>query len=239
MLNALFQSSPVLFIGFSLSDADFGQIPRQLSALFEHRAQKHFALLPAPASELEEFTREDLRNRFNVHVIFYPVGANNDHSARERILRKLLGELTGTPQIKPHDLPSDKEVTVLKDEIRMSDAEFRMLILEYQFELNGPAWKIRILEYQQKAMKHEPAYVEPQPGPIRYVPTDDGKHLLPPDLQLKIIEMLEKGSSIENNMLLLVLGISNLLKISQERQVELDVLLGVIASFADGVRIQI
>lgn len=92
MLIALFQSSPVLFIGFSLSDADFGQIPRQLSALFENRAQEHFALLPIPISDLKEFTREDLHNRFNIHAIFYPVGENNDHSARERILKKLLYE---------------------------------------------------------------------------------------------------------------------------------------------------
>lgn len=112
-------------------------------------------------------------------------------------------------------------------------------MLECQFELNGPTWKTRILEYQRKAMNNKPAYVKRRPGPIKYIPTDEGKQLLPTDLREKIIEMLEEDIAMENNMLLLELGLSNLLEVAQVNQVELDTLLGIIASFADGVRLVI
>jgi len=118
------------------------------------------------------------------------------------------------------------------------DIRNRMLILEYESALNGHAWQMRILEYQQKARDHSPRYVERQIGPSQqYFPTDEGKEILPGDLIDDIFSMLEKDNSMENNKLLLTLGISNLLKISQERRVEeLDILLGVIASYADEIK---
>jgi len=117
------------------------------------------------------------------------------------------------------------------------------MALECKFQLNGPVWQTRVIEYQRKAMRNVPSYVEPQPGdPILYVPTYEGKKLLPPELQERIIEVLGKKVSMGNNLLLLELGISNLLEIAQEKSLELgkslelDVLLGVIASFADKVK---
>ncbi|MBM3236761.1 toll/interleukin-1 receptor domain-containing protein [Candidatus Poribacteria bacterium] len=120
-----------------------------------------------------------------------------------------------------------------------SDIGTRMLILEYESALNGPAWQKRILEYQQKARDNSPRYVERQIPSRQFFPTDKGKEILPGDLIDNIVEMLQEDNSMENNVLLLTLGISNLLKISQERQVGFDILLGIIASYADEIREQI
>ncbi len=96
ILSALFLSNNVLFVGFSLSDADFGQIPRQLAALFDNSGPKHFVLLPMPEGGDEFTRREEVRRRYNIRVIFYPVletqDGKPDHSARTRILEKLLDE---------------------------------------------------------------------------------------------------------------------------------------------------
>jgi len=113
--------------------------------------------------------------------------------------------------------------------------------LEYRFELNGPGWKKRIDEYQQKAQNHQPRYVERQPGPSRqYFPTSKGKEILPGDLIEDIMDMLHEDNLVENNVLLLTLGISRLLKILEEevreKEVDLDILLGIIASYADEIR---
>lgn len=90
-LEALFQANPVFFVGFSFSDADFGQIPRVLVALFEGRGQEHYALLPTPGDiEGEESRRYDLYTQYKIRTIFYPVGPNNDHSARTHVLEVLL-----------------------------------------------------------------------------------------------------------------------------------------------------
>lgn len=124
ILRALFLSSNVLFVGFSLSDADFGQIPRQLAALFDHRGPKHFAVLPMPEGDDEFTRREELRSRYNIRAIFYTVAKTQDgkpdHSARARVLEKLQIEWeernqttsqmsAPTPEIEPIESPTGFE----------------------------------------------------------------------------------------------------------------------------------
>jgi hypothetical protein len=78
--------------------------------------------------------------------------------------------------------------------------------------------------------------LEPQPDePIRYVLTDEGRAFLPADLKEDIISILMEDTT-ENNVLLLILGLPYLSRKAQEKQVELDVLLGIITCYADEIR---
>jgi len=58
---------------------------------------------------------------------------------------------------------------------------------------------------------------------------------LPADSKEDIISILMEDTT-ENNVLLLILGLSYLSRKAQEKQVELDVLLGVIICYADEIR---
>ncbi|MBM3236762.1 hypothetical protein FJZ31_10755 [Candidatus Poribacteria bacterium] len=129
-----------------------------------------------------------------------------------------------------------KEITGHIEQTVQVLSNLENLKLEYRFELIGPAWKKRIDEYQQKARDNSTRYVDRRTRSRRYFPTDKGKEILPGGLMDDIFKMLKEDNSMENNVLLLTLGISNLLKISQERQVGFDILLGIVASYADEVR---
>ena len=119
----------------------------------------------------------------------------------------------------------------------------RLMVLEekielstYREELSGLAWKTKLRSCQRQAARYEPAYVEPQPNePIQYVLTDEGRAFLPADLKEDIISILMEDTT-ENNILPLILGLPYLSKKAQEKQVELDVLLGVITCYADEIR---
>jgi len=117
--------------------------------------------------------------------------------------------------------------------------EEKLNISAYRDDLAGMAWKTRLRACQRQAALHKPAYVEPQPDtPIRYVLTPAGKEFLSADLKEDIIQVLSEDASTENNMLSLILGLPRLLREAKEKGVELDVLLGIIASYADELREQ-
>jgi hypothetical protein len=78
--------------------------------------------------------------------------------------------------------------------------------------------------------------LEPQPNEtIQYILTNEGRAFLPADLKEDIISILMEDTT-ENNVLLLILGLPYLFRKAQEKQVELDVLLGIITCYADEIR---
>jgi len=115
--------------------------------------------------------------------------------------------------------------------------EQRIELLSYRDELSGPGWQTKLRACQRQAARHEPAYVKTQPNnPAQYLPTDAGRAFLPTDLKNGITEILSEDASIENNELILSLGIPDLFETNQQKQAEFDVFLGVITSFANEIR---
>ena len=73
-------------------------------------------------------------------------------------------------------------------------------------------------------------------NPTQYLLTDAGRAFLPADLKNGITAILREDGSIENNELILSLGLPHLFETIQQKQAEFDVFLGVIVSFADEIR---
>ncbi len=126
----------------------------------------------------------------------------------------------------------DKEMTERHERINEE-----LQLSAYRAELSGPAWKTRLRACQRQAARAEPAYLEPRPNdPVRYILTDGGRELLPADVKEDVIAILTEDISTENNVLILILGLPYLSRYVQEKQVELDILVGVTTSFADEIR---
>jgi hypothetical protein len=129
-------------------------------------------------------------------------------------------------EISVRNEQTGQKLAILEEKIELST---------YREELSGLAWKTKLRSCQRQAARHEPAYVEPQPNePIHYVITEEGRAFLPADLKEDIISILTEEAT-ENNVLLLILGLPYLSRKAQEKQVELDVLLGVIICYADKI----
>lgn len=112
--------------------------------------------------------------------------------------------------------------------------EGRIEILSYRDELSASGWQTKLRACQRQAARHEPAYAQAQRNKYRL--TDAGRAFLPPDLKKEINGILCEDSSIEDNELILSLGLPYLFETSQQKQAEFDVFLGVITSFADEIR---
>ena len=91
-LETILVATPVLFIGFSLTDPDFKYLLRELSAIFKRRAQEHYALLLMPDDPVLVVSQRLEFEALNIRVVFYPVGLNHDHSARTRLLEELFAQ---------------------------------------------------------------------------------------------------------------------------------------------------
>jgi tetratricopeptide (TPR) repeat protein len=78
----------VVFIGFSMSDADFMQQLQELAGLLQLAAPRHFALLPRPPSEdLAQKEVIELREKHHVQVLHY------DPANRHQELADLVAQL--------------------------------------------------------------------------------------------------------------------------------------------------
>lgn len=145
----------------------------------------------------------------------------------EQILQSFEGLSVRLEEISIRNEQTGQRLAVLEEKIELST---------YREELSGLAWKTKLRSCQRQAARHEPALLEPQPNEtIQYVLTNEGRAFLPADLKEDIISILMEDTT-ENNVLLLILGLSYLSKKAQEKQVELDVLLGVITCYADEIR---
>ena len=145
----------------------------------------------------------------------------------EQISQNLEGLAVRLEEISTRNEQTGQKLAVLEEKIELST---------YREELSGLAWKTKLRSCQRQAARHEPAYVEPQPNePIQYVLTGEGRAFLPADLKEDIISTLMEDAT-ENNVLLLILGLPYLSRKAQEKQVELDVLLGVTVCYADEIR---
>jgi len=100
--TTLFQTYPVVFIGFSLEDDELMGIPRRLTAIFQGSAGPHFAVLPYPAGPNPWTQRQELDRKYRIKALFYPV-IGNDHSARLHLLQSLIPpSATGMLSSPPH-----------------------------------------------------------------------------------------------------------------------------------------
>ncbi|MBC8275296.1 MAG: SIR2 family protein [Chloroflexi bacterium] len=99
--TTLFQAHTVVFIGFSLEDELMG-IPRRLTSIFQGSTGPHFAVLPYPADPGPWTKRQELRTKYRINAVFYPV-TGDDHSARLRLLQSLIPpSATGMLSSPPH-----------------------------------------------------------------------------------------------------------------------------------------
>ena len=92
-LKILFSTTPVVFIGTSLTDLDFMAILRHIGTLFKHYTQGHFALMPYPETT-PETEADKLKTKYNIIPVFYSVKKKVGHSERQNILEQILKEGT-------------------------------------------------------------------------------------------------------------------------------------------------
>jgi hypothetical protein len=87
VLDALFLTNTVLFIGYSLSDPDI-QLLLENATIAARSAHPHYALV-------EDVLQPDIeaaaKAAYNIHFIKYPAGR---HDEAERLLRQLSDEVT-------------------------------------------------------------------------------------------------------------------------------------------------
>jgi len=145
----------------------------------------------------------------------------------EQIFQSFEGFSMRLEEISIRNEQTGQRLAVLEEKIELST---------YREELSGLAWKTKLRSCQRQAARHEPALLEPQPNEtIQYILTNEGRAFLPADLKEDIISTLMEDAT-ENNVLLLILGLPYLSRKAQEKQVELDVLLGVTVCYADEIR---
>jgi hypothetical protein len=156
------------------------------------------------------------------------VAANRETTTRiEQVSQTLGGLSVRLEEISIRNEQTGQRLAVLEEKIELST---------YREELSGLAWKTKLRSCQRQAARHEPALLEPQPNEtIQYILTNEGRAFLPADLKEDIISILMEDTT-ENNVLLLILGLPYLSRKAQEKQVALDVLLGVIICYADEIR---
>lgn len=94
-IDLLFQSNPVLFVGYGLNDEDLLRPLRRLVAVSRGRIASRpiFALLPED-SDGEDWTRHEmLFERYGLHVLLYVSPAGSGTEARGRLLCGVLEQL--------------------------------------------------------------------------------------------------------------------------------------------------
>ncbi|QWW71371.1 SIR2 family protein [Rhizobium sp. WYJ-E13] len=70
-LLAIFMTHPVVFIGFSMSDPDFANLMREVTARLKTTPPCHYAILGYGSEEEREVYRERMRGKFGIEPIFY------------------------------------------------------------------------------------------------------------------------------------------------------------------------
>ncbi|MER8802310.1 SIR2 family protein [Mesorhizobium sp. M0998] len=70
-LLAIFMTNPVVFIGFSMSDPDFGNLMREVTARLRTRSPCHYALMGYGSEPEREVYRDRMRGKFGVEPVFY------------------------------------------------------------------------------------------------------------------------------------------------------------------------
>jgi hypothetical protein len=87
VLDALFLTNTILFIGYSLSDPDI-QLVLENASISASSAHTHYALVE---DSLQPDIEEATRKAYNIHFIKYPAGR---HDEAERLLNELSHEVT-------------------------------------------------------------------------------------------------------------------------------------------------
>jgi hypothetical protein len=87
VLDALFLTNTILFIGYSLSDPDI-QLILENASISASSAHTHYALVE---DNLQQDIEEAAQKAYNIHFIKYPVGR---HDEAERLLEELAQEVT-------------------------------------------------------------------------------------------------------------------------------------------------
>ncbi|MFQ5631085.1 MAG: SIR2 family protein [bacterium] len=82
-LHAIFLTSTLLFIGYSMNDPDFQMLMTELPLLFEGATPMSYALLP----DVPEILRKNYKDRMNITVL--PYDAHDNHKEVTKILQEL------------------------------------------------------------------------------------------------------------------------------------------------------
>ena len=111
--------------------------------------------------------------------------------------------------------------------------------MDYRNNLTNPVTSEKtLLRCQLQARHHKPSFLIRKPVVKRqYIINDEGRNFLPTDIQEYIIDIIvgEDGIS-KNSDIILMLDWDRLLEITEQKKVELEVLLGVIIGYANEVK---
>lgn len=104
-LHSLFTVHTVVFLGFSMTDADVMGRFRDLASMLGASEARHFAVIERPPPEKVEARRLELRERYHVTPIFYD-GSNN-HAALPDVFAKLAADVKRARNQAPSLIPAD------------------------------------------------------------------------------------------------------------------------------------
>ncbi|MER9000608.1 SIR2 family protein [Mesorhizobium sp. M0051] len=77
-LLAIFMTNPVVFVGFSMSDPDFGNLMREVTARLRTRSPCHYALMSYGSEPEREALRHRMRGKFGVEPVFYSLAKSGE-----------------------------------------------------------------------------------------------------------------------------------------------------------------
>lgn len=164
---------------------------------------------------------------------FYGLGVNKKMTKR---IEKVNKNLTDTHREITEKIDTStnrmEQVEQSLEKITETNKEITQKI-EISEELISDGWVNRLNGWIKQATDHDPAYIEIEKR--KYCLTVEGKRLLQGDLMNKINNLID--STKDNVTLLRGLGIQYLFDKAKERNVEIRILLAVIATHADGERI--
>jgi hypothetical protein len=101
-LLAIFMTHPVVFIGFSMTDPDFSNLMREVTARLRTDPPCHYALLGYGSEPERDVYRERMRGKFGVEPVFFSYAkSETDKFANLLLLLQALSPRTGPRKTRP------------------------------------------------------------------------------------------------------------------------------------------
>jgi len=103
------------------------------------------------------------------------------------------------------------------------------------WSLQSREWRYYLTEMQEKASTHNPLYVEPT-SPGKFALTDEGIDLLDSKYTDEITSIMRVNTEMSTNNIILMVDIRDLDAYASKKDVPLEVLMGVIATYIQEIK---
>jgi hypothetical protein len=92
-LLAIFMTQPVVFIGFSMTDPELGQLMRVVRATMGSSTTRHFGIFGYRTADERELIQRRMLDKYGVRAVFYRIASDDAGRDDHRFLLDLLGYL--------------------------------------------------------------------------------------------------------------------------------------------------